>query len=66
MSFKLSLSGWEDHLEATYGPDLDSELFSATPAIAWHLMGDRPVADTISTIVTTEPLLPDPGEVAAA
>lgn len=60
MSFEFSLSGWQDHLEAAYGPDLDSELFSDTPAIAWHLMGDRPVADTFSTIVTADAAPPDP------
>lgn len=60
MSFEFSLSGWQDHLEAAYGPDLDSELFSDTPAIAWHLLGDRPIADTFSAIVTADAVAADP------
>jgi hypothetical protein len=67
MSFKFSLSsGWEDHLEATYGPDTDSELFSDTPAIAWQPMGHRPVVNADPTMVTTDPTPLDPGEMSLA
>lgn len=67
MSFRFSLSsGWQDHLEAAYGPDLDSELFSDTPAIAWQLLGHRPVAGADPAIETADPVPSDRGEMNAA